>query len=171
MSQLPIDSAADLPGSLAGITPLVQQLLPQLERWQTDRNFARVYVFYNRRLSPSTFAPRHFRLLPPDLKTLARARPGEPNFRTLPVFTMQRDALFRALIRQYLFVSLYRSCAESLASENASRIAAMQAAEKNVEEKLTELTMDFNQHRQTAITEETLDLITGYEALTAKERK
>ena len=75
-AQLPIDSTADLPGSLSGITPLVQQLLPDLERWQTERNFARVYVFYNRRLSPSTFAPRHFRLLPPDLKTLARARPG-----------------------------------------------------------------------------------------------
>ncbi len=170
-NDMPIDSTASLPGSLSGITPLVQGLLLRLERWQSDLNLVRVYVFHNRRLSPSTFGPRHFRLLPPDLRTLARARADEPGFRTLPVFAMQRDALLRALIRQYLFVALYRSCAESLASENASRIAAMQAAEKNVEEKLVELTKEFNQLRQTAITEETLDLITGFEALTAKSSR
>jgi F-type H+-transporting ATPase subunit gamma len=170
-AQIPIDSTAELPGSLAGITLLVQHLLPRLEQWQNSGNLARVYIFYNRRLSPSTYAARHFRMLPPDLKTLARTRADESGFRTLPVFSMQRQALLRALLRQYLFVSLYRSCAESLASENASRIAAMQAAEKNIEDKLLELTQDFNRYRQTAITEETLDLIGGYEALRSKEEE
>ena len=37
-----------------------------------------------------------------------------------------------ALIREYLFVSLFRACAESLASENASRLAAMQLNEARV---------------------------------------
>lgn len=40
----------------------------------------------------------------------------------------------RTLIREYLFVSLFRACAESLASENASRLTAMQRADKNVDE-------------------------------------
>ena len=40
----------------------------------------------------------------------------------------------RALIREYLFVSLFRACAESLASENASRLAAMQRADENIDE-------------------------------------
>jgi F-type H+-transporting ATPase subunit gamma len=43
------------------------------------------------------------------------------------------DTLF-AFVGEYLFVSLYRACAESLASENASRLAAMQGADKNIEE-------------------------------------
>ncbi len=47
--------------------------------------------------------------------------------------------VLRALIREYLFVSLFRACAESLASENASRLAAMQRAEKNIDELLDEL--------------------------------
>jgi F0F1-type ATP synthase gamma subunit len=35
--------------------------------------------------------------------------------------------------RAYLFISLYKACAESLARENGSRIAAMERAEKNIE--------------------------------------
>jgi F-type H+-transporting ATPase subunit gamma len=64
-----------------------------------------------------------------------------------------------------LFVSLFTACAESLASENASRIAAMQAAEKNIEQRLDELRGAFNLMRQSAITEELLDVVTGFEAL------
>ena len=45
-------------------------------------------------------------------------------------------ATLRALIREYLFISLFRACAESLASENASRLAAMQRADKNIDELL-----------------------------------
>ena len=51
-------------------------------------------------------------------------------------------ATLRALIREYLFVSLFRACAESLASENASRLAAMQRADKNIDELLENLNGD-----------------------------
>ena len=168
-SPIKVSSRFELPGSLAGITPLVQVLLPELERRQAEHGFESVDIFHNRRLSASTYRPSHFRLLPPDLTSLSTRRPGEPGFRTLPTYSMDRETLLRALVRQYLFVALYRACAESLASENASRIAAMQAAERNVEEKLSELTRDFNQQRQFAITEETLDLINGFEVLTESE--
>jgi F-type H+-transporting ATPase subunit gamma len=79
---------------------------------------------------------------------------------------MDWDRLFSALMRQYLFVSLSRACAESLASENASRLAAMQGAEKNIDERLTELQALFRQQRQMAITAELLDIVAGVEALT-----
>jgi F-type H+-transporting ATPase subunit gamma len=81
---------------------------------------------------------------------------------------MDRDQLFSALIRQYLFVSLFRACAESLASENASRLAAMQGAERNIEERLEELQTQFHQQRQMTITEELLDIVAGFEALSGK---
>jgi F-type H+-transporting ATPase subunit gamma len=60
----------------------------------------------------------------------------------------------RALVREYLFVSLFRACAESLASENASRLAAMQRAEKNIGELLEELNGSFHRLRQSGIDEE-----------------
>ena len=84
---------------------------------------------------------------------------------TLPVFTMEWENLFRALIGEYLFVCIYRAFANSLASENASRLAAMQSAEKNIEERLEELFMQFHRQRQMTITEELLDIVSGFEAL------
>jgi F-type H+-transporting ATPase subunit gamma len=75
----------------------------------------------------------------------------------------------RALIREYLFVSLFRACAESLASENASRLAAMQRADKNIDELLEDLNRTFHRQRQNGIDEELFDVISGFEALSAKQ--
>ena len=80
------------------------------------------------------------------------------------------SAMLRALVRGYLFVSIFRACAESLASENASRLAAMQRAEKKIDELLDELTGTFHRLRQSAIDEELFDVISGFEALSAKEK-
>ena len=71
-----------------------------------------------------------------------------------------------AFAREYLFVSLFRACAESLASENASRLAAMQRAEKNIDELLEDLNRTFHRLRQSGIDEELFDVISGFEALT-----
>ena len=78
-------------------------------------------------------------------------------------------ATLRALIRGYLFVSLFRACAESLASENASRLAAMQRADKNIDELLEDLNGTFHRVRQSGIDEELFDVISGFEAL-SKEK-
>jgi F-type H+-transporting ATPase subunit gamma len=75
----------------------------------------------------------------------------------------------RALIREYLFISLFRACAESLASENASRLAAMQRADKNIDELLDDLNRTFHLLRQSSIDEELFDVISGFEALSVEE--
>ena len=74
-------------------------------------------------------------------------------------------ATLRALIREYLFISLFRACAESLASENASRLAAMERADKNINDLLEQLHGSFHQLRQSGIDEELFDVISGFEAL------
>jgi F-type H+-transporting ATPase subunit gamma len=71
----------------------------------------------------------------------------------------------RALIREYLFISLFRACAESLASENASRLAAMERADKNITDLLALLNETFHRLRQSGIDEELFDVIAGFEAL------
>lgn len=76
-----------------------------------------------------------------------------------------RQHLKRALIREYLFISFFRACAESLASENASRLAAMERADKNIDELLENLHGAFHRLRQGGIDEELFDVIAGFEAL------
>jgi F-type H+-transporting ATPase subunit gamma len=75
------------------------------------------------------------------------------------------SATLRALVREYLFISLFRACAESLAGENASRLAAMERADKNIDDLLLQLRGSFHQLRQSAIDEELFDVVSGFEAL------
>jgi F-type H+-transporting ATPase subunit gamma len=84
----------------------------------------------------------------------------------LPEVIGRNDSTLGALIREYLFVSLFRTCAESLASENGSRLVAMQRAEKNIDDLSAALTQKFNRLRQSSIDEELFDVISGFEALT-----
>lgn len=155
-----------MPTSISAITPFIQQLLEQIENWWFEEGLERVLLFYNR---PETggFSPRVETLLPVDMEKLREARLKWQS-RSLPTYTMPVDQLLSALLRQYFFVSLYRACALSLAAENTSRLAAMQAAEKNISERLGELKTAYQHERQGAITEELLDIISGFKAVKGK---
>jgi F-type H+-transporting ATPase subunit gamma len=105
-------------------------------------------------------------LLPVDLDWLQTLQQESWPNRVIPLYTMAWQDLFAAFTRQYFFVIIYRALAESLASENASRLSSMQSAEKNIEERLDQLKAEFHQERQRTITEELLDIVAGSEALT-----
>lgn len=160
-----IDFTFSLPGSATGIAPLVIDILASIDHWRREKNLGRIYISYNRRVSASTYKPHILQLLPIDPACIFHHKKRKWSSQTLPMFTMNRSVLLSRLIRQYLFVSLFCACAESLAGENASRIASMQAAERNIKERLVNLQSEYNQQRQTSITEELLDVVTGFEAL------
>jgi len=153
------------PGSTAGITPMVQDITMVIEDWRFKQQVETMYLYYNEYVSGATYRPKSLKLLPVDREWLKGLEKQEWESRTLPTFTMDWETIFRALIREYLFVSLYRAFADSLASENASRLAAMQSAEKNIEERLEELFGQFHRQRQSTITEELIDIVSGFEAM------
>ncbi|HNU75610.1 MAG: ATP synthase gamma chain, sodium ion specific [Deltaproteobacteria bacterium ADurb.BinA179] len=158
------------PSSTAGVAPMVQEIMMILEEWHFSRQIQHIYLIYNHYISGAAFQPRTTRLLPVDRTWLndIRSRPWES--RTLPMFTMDWDTLFLSLLREYFFVSLFQAFTESLASENASRLAAMQNAEKNIGEHLEEIFAAYHRRRQMTITEELLDIVSGYEAMEADTR-
>jgi F-type H+-transporting ATPase subunit gamma len=149
-----------------GITQVMLDVLVKIEEWRLERNINRVVLFYNKPVSDAAFSPHMVYLFPLDIKWLNSLAEKKWPSRNLPTFSMDVDHLFSSLVRQYLFFSLYRAFVESLASENASRLISMQMAEKNIEEHLNDLNVQFHRQRQTAITSELLDIVTGFEALT-----
>jgi F-type H+-transporting ATPase subunit gamma len=158
-----------VPNSVKAITPLVGQIQIESEAHRAKGEYARVYVFHNRPKSGALYEPVSQRLLPLDaqwLQGLAQVRWPTGN---LPEVMGGGTATLRALIREYLFISLFRACAESLASENASRLAAMQRADKNIDELLEQLKGTFHRLRQDGIDEELFDVIAGFEALSKGE--
>jgi len=156
-----------VPGSAARITATVQQVLIKIDEWRSQEDIRYVYIFYNRHLSGGGYDPTGVELLPVNLRRFQRLEETPWPSRRLPTFTMGRKHLFATLLRQYLFVSIFRACAESQTSEHASRLAAMQSAEKNLAEKLEEVTTQYRRMRQEAITTELLDVVSGFEAVTS----
>ena len=163
---LPLLGLFALPNSVKAIATLVGQIQIESEAHRAKGEYARVYVFHNRPQAGALYEPVSQRLLPLDAQWqqgLAAVRWPTGN---LPEVMCGGTATVRALIREYLFISLFRACAESLASENASRLAAMQRAEKNIDELLEALNRRFHQLRQSGIDEELFDVISGFEAMT-----
>ena len=155
-----------LPGSIGAITPLVGQILIEVEALREKDDSVQLYVFHNSPQAGAIYSPACLRLLPLDAvwqrDLTALAWPTK----NLPEVMNAGEATLLAFVREYLFVSLFRACAESLASENASRLAAMQRAEKNIDELLEDLNRSFHRLRQSGIDEELFDVISGFEALT-----
>jgi F-type H+-transporting ATPase subunit gamma len=161
----PVEEGMAVPGGVQGITPRVRDLLLKITAWQEERGVDRVLLFHSEPLSGASYRPRTVELLPLDEAWLERLRETPWPTRALPMYRGDPRTLFSGLVREYLFVALFRAFAQSLASENASRLASMQGAERNIEESLSELQRRFHQQRQMSITEELLDIVAGFEAL------
>ncbi|MGD8742834.1 MAG: F0F1 ATP synthase subunit gamma [Granulosicoccaceae bacterium] len=159
-----------LPGSASQITATVQQILLKVDEWREQAGVHYVYLFYNRHSGGKGYQPTGFELLPLNLQRFHRLQEEAWPSRSLPTYSMDPDVLLGRLLHQYLFVSIFRACAESQASEHSSRLAAMQSAERNLDERLMDVTRVFRRARQNAITSELLDVVAGFEAITGNEQ-
>jgi F-type H+-transporting ATPase subunit gamma len=167
---LPIRGLLAVPNSVKAITPLVGQIQIDSEAHRAKGEYARLYVFHNRPLSGALYEPVSQRLLPLDSQWQQGLAKVPWPTGSLPEIMGGNTVTLRALIREYLFISLFKACAESLASENSSRLAAMERADQNINELLENLHGTFHRLRQTSIDEELFDVISGFEALTGSGR-
>lgn len=156
------------PCSVARITASIQQVLLKLDEWRAEKNVGDVHVFYNQHIASAHYRPTAVTLLPVNFHHFQQHEEVSWPSRVLPTYTLDRERLFSTLLQQYFFVTLFRACAETQASEHGSRLAAMRVAEKNLQERVDDLETEFRQIRQGLITGELLDVVAGFEALTGK---
>ena len=156
-----------VPNTVKAIAPLVSRILAASEVRLSQGDIDELYLFYNRPTSGAVYESFAQRLLPLDEAWRSDLAQLPWPTKILPEIMGDDTATLKTLIREYLFVSLFKACAESLASENASRLAAMQRADKNIDELLAELNRTFHRLRQSGIDEELFDVISGFEALQA----
>ena len=162
--QRKIAAAFPLPSSLAGINPLVQRLALEIEQIRTTQDVEEVLLLFNRPSASTTYTQQTTRLFPVLFDDVLGDAQKWPS-RSLPMYTVGYAQMLQALVREYIYVSIYRSIALAMAGENVSRLAAMHAAVKKIEEVSENLTMEYRQKRQNAITGELLDILSGFEAL------
>ena len=157
------------PDSIEAVVQTVQELLLAIDDLRTRRHVDRFYLFFNHYHSGATYRPHMVHLLPLNLEWLTGLEGRDWPSSVVPRFRVEWERLFSELVREHLFVSLFAAAARSQAAENASRLASMEAAERRIEERMDELRGRFNQQRQQKITEELLDLVTGFLALEDEE--
>ncbi len=153
-----------VPNSVNGITTLVTDLLTNIDE-VVKKEPAEFFIFHNRPQSGVNYEQVSQRLLPLDREWQQEFRDLKWPSGNLPQIFGDLSTTLATFVREYLFVSLFKSCAESLASESAARLAAMQRAETNIGELLENLKNDYHRLRQASIDEELFDVISGFEAL------
>ncbi len=142
--------------SLDGLHDLVKRLAKLLGTRYATGEVGALRVIYSRYQSISEQVPTEVQILPPDLTQLqspGAARP--PRFHRY----LAPPELLAGLVDEYAFISLYLIAAESYASEQASRLVAMDASTRNTEQMLETLIDLERRERQAEITREVLELI------------
>jgi F-type H+-transporting ATPase subunit gamma len=154
-----------VPSSVAAITALVPEIQIEIEGYTAAERYSEIYVFHNSPRAAARYQVASQRLLPLDASWYKRLRQIAWPTTQVAQLLGDRTASLTALVHEQLFISLYRACAESLASENASRLEAMQRAEENIDSVSDELQRSVNRLRQSSIDEELFDVVAGFNAL------
>ncbi len=154
-----------VPNNIKAVTPLVSQLLNNSQQHQQKKVVTAFYIFHNQPNQNSGYTPVMQRFLPLDEKWKISLEQIQWPTKLPPQIAGGVKPTLVALINGYLFASLFKASVESLASENASRLDAMQRAEKNITDLLEELEKKYHRLRQSSIDEELFDVVSGFEAL------
>lgn len=154
-----------VPHSVEAITPVIGQLLFDLEKALESGLVSTVFIFFNRPQQGAVFTPWSLRFIPLDEIWLKNLSKIQWQTRQVPETVYRSELSVKGLVKEYFFVTLFRAFAESLAAENTARLGAMQRAEKNIKELMENLNMTYHQLRQNTIDEELFDLIAGAGAI------
>lgn len=150
--------------------PLAAKISKQLMDKILLNNYQAVFVIYNE--FKSVNAPRILceRFLPYDLFS---ERLSQDNLTTEQAKTLSRNIIFEvsskelmsSLVEKYFNIQIYRFLCENVSAEHGSRMTAMESATKNAEEVAEALTLKYNKLRQSSITTELTEIVSGSESL------
>jgi len=150
-----------VPQTVDGITASVQHLLSTLDELRENNKIKDIYLHYNRASGKYGFTEQSEKLFPLDLKKI-RKEEAKWKSGAQPTYYMSEEKLLSDLLKQYYFITLFRTFCYSLVTENESRIASMTAAKKNIEERIEELETKYKRMRQDSITDEIRDITSGF---------
>ena len=127
--------------------------------------FDRVYLVYTDYINLLRQQPTIKQFLPLELETVEAEEVQHETPPSSYIYEPGQRELIDLVLVRFLQLQLYEAVLESLASEHAARMVAMQNATENALDLSAELTLEYNKARQLAITSDMLDIAGGAEAL------
>ncbi len=128
-----------------------------------------VWLIYTRMINSMTAEPRAIQLLPLKRSDFHFDIPLDVHIENL-MMKPSPEAVMHKIVPNYVIGYIYGALVESFASEQNSRLLAMQAATDSASKMLGELDMIYNRARQAAITQEITEVIGGVKALKKKKK-
>jgi len=117
-------------------------------------------IFYNQFKNVITQIPQEQQIIP--LKTSEKdENSSEDNYE----FEPEEDEILSNLLPKNISTQIFKAMLENSASEQGSRMSAMDNATRNAGEMVDKLTIEYNRSRQAAITKELIEIISGAESL------
>jgi len=140
----------------------IDELCLSLERDYREAKFDECYIIFTRFKSALSVTPQFEKLLPLDPDIGGR---GGAEINGAGLFEPSPQTVFASIIPRMLRTKIRQACLDAKASEQGSRMTAMDSATKNASDLIYRLQLTYNQLRQESITGELLDIIGGAEAL------
>lgn len=140
---------------------LVSPIVKMVTEGYLRQEFNTVTVYYTAFVSNLKQEPRAARLLPAE-KTGTGPKPEDT-----ALYEPEADRVLESLLPRYLEIQIYQYLLESLASEHAARMVAMDVASQNAQEIIDELTLSYHKVRQETITNELLEITAASHAAPA----
>lgn len=138
----------------------VATLAQELMDAYTKGTYDRIILVYNSFKNVATQILTEEVFLPLQLTTTEEEQ-EESDF----IYEPSAEAIIEGLIPKHLKLQLYKGLRDSLAAEHGARMTAMHKATDNASTLRDELTLTYNKARQTAITNEILEIVSGANAL------
>ena len=127
-----------------------------------DGEFDELDMAYTNFVSMLSQVPAVIKLLPLHFERGEKQETGEEK-QAVTLFEPSSEAVYNAIVPGYVAGLVYGALAESIASEQSARRAAMDAASKNAGEMIENLSLHYNRARQAAITQEITEIVGGAE--------
>lgn len=122
-------------------------------------DFDELYIIYTNFVSMMTQHATAMQVLPVPYEKDA----AKDDFKSLILYEPSPEAVFNAVVPEYISGIFYGALCQSYASEQAARRTAMDAASKNADEMIEDLSLKYNRARQGAITQEITEIVAGAE--------
>ncbi|MDI3316807.1 MAG: ATP synthase F1 subunit gamma [Bacillota bacterium] len=142
---------------------LAHEVADMAMQWYIQGTVGRVELIYTEFVSTLRLVPRRLQLLP-----VVTPVAGDAGRRQAPVeyiFVPSAEGLLVHLLPAMVRTTVYQALLDSKASEHAARMTAMRAATDNASDLLEDLHLEYNRERQTSITTEIVEVVSGAEAL------
>ena len=150
--------------SIKTVSTIAQSVISKMEQVLSEQPNARVFLFYHKRNGTSVQMEK-VQIWPSSEESFKRLKAKKWATNNIPTFRMPAKKMKSFLMREYLTMVLFSAITMSLSAEHYTRMVNMQNAEKNIDERLEEMNLIYQQKRQEAITEELIDIVSGAEAM------